>query len=235
LGAPSVATFDNGPIASSSLVSQALVGKQLQIKLDSAWLAKQAVSAFPVTIDPTVTQFSDLNATQANANYINFDNGGMCTTGCGWGTGYGNSTGVQSSGDTWRFAYHVAYTGTGIPAGYLVHAEQYLEMPTPDGIHNWGTTGAQSITAIHASCLNSINCIDGGYGTGSGSIGSSGYFDVTSLYRTALAGGDNGMWVMVGNTNNGAGSYKLFSIDRTSVVLGFRSATWAICDCVTGR
>jgi len=29
------------------------------------------------------------------------------------------------------------------------------------------------------------------------------------------------MWVMVGNTNNGAGSYKLFSIDRTSVVLDF--------------
>jgi len=221
IGAPSIATFDNGPIVSKSLVSQVLAGHQLQIKLDSAWLAKQAVSAFPVTIDPTVQQYSDAGATQANANYLNFDNGGMCPTGCGWGTGYGNSTGVQDSNDTWRFAYHVSYTGSGIPPGYFVHAEQYLEMPDPDGIHNWGTTSSQSITAMHASCLNSINCIDGGYGSGSGSIGSSGYFDVTSLYRAALNGGDNGMWVMVGNTNNSAGSYKLFSVDRTSVVLDF--------------
>jgi RHS repeat-associated protein len=219
LGSPSVGTYDNGPVTNTSLVSQSLVGKQLQINLDSSWLAKQSFSAFPVTIDPPITEYSDAGATQANANYINFDNGGMCTTGCGWGTGYGNSTGVQSSGDTWRFAYHVPYYG--IAAGNLVHAEQYLEMPIPDGIHNWGTTGSQPIFAEHANCLNSINCIDPGYGAASGSIGSNGYFDVTNLYRSAINAPDSGAWMMVGNTTNSAGSYKLFSVDRTSVIFDF--------------
>ncbi len=215
---PTVGTYDNGMLGSTSLVSQSVVGNRIHIGLDAAWLASQPFAAFPVIIDPPITEWSDPDAQQWDANYVNFDsaNGGGVY---GYGTGYGNSTGVMSSGDTWRFAYHVNFAG--IAPGYLVHAEQYLEMPDPDGIHNWGTTGSQSISVEHASCLNSINCINSGYGVASGSIGSSGYFDVTGLYQNAISAGDGGAWMMVGNTNNGAGSYKLFGIDRTSVIFDF--------------
>lgn len=210
IAAPSVGTFDKGVIGGEPIVSQSFNGNKLHVSLDAEWLKKQAFEAFPVAIDPTVTRWSAAN-NGGNSWYVNFKSDGYI---CYPGGGCGNSTGI-ASGQTWRFAYHVDMSGI---SGYLASASLYLEMPDPDGVHYWGTYGSQPTKVEHASCLNSINCVDHSWGVSSGSIGYSGNIDVTGLYRNS---GASDAWMMVAGNEAGGETYKLFAVDRTSVTFTY--------------
>jgi hypothetical protein len=223
IAAPSVGTYDQGVIGGSPLVTQTVSNNQVEINLDPTWLSQQALAAFPVTIDPTYTEYSDPDGNTPDADYINFESTGYI---CNPGSGCGNSVGVTTGGNGWKFSYHVSYSPSTVdsahPTAYLVRAEQFLEMPTPDGVHYYGTSASETMNEEHASCENSFtSCQDPGYGTASGSIGTSGNFDVTNLYQNALAAGDSGAWMMVADPSTANGDYKLFSVNETSITLDY--------------
>jgi RHS repeat-associated protein len=223
LAAPSVGTYDKGVVGLAPLVSQTVGQGEVDINLNSTWLAQQAFAAFPVTIDPTYVEYSDPDGQTGDASYINFKSDGTI---CYPGSGCGNSTGTTTDGYGWKFAYHINYAPSVVdpsnPSAYLVRAQGYMAMPSPDGVHNWGTTNPEPLIQQHASCENNYNgCMNGGYGTSTWSIGSYGDYDLTSMFQNANAAGDTGAWWMIAGNGGGNGTYKLFAVNDTRVVLDY--------------
>lgn len=204
LTAPTIATANQGVIGGAPIVSHALAGNKLTVTLDKKWQSEQAFEAFPLVVDPSY-QVGTAN------NYVNFKSDGYV---CYAGQGCGNSVG-NASNQYWRFAFNVNLAP--MQGKYVMSANVHLEMPNPDGVHYFGVYDPRVIYMNHAGCL-AYNCIDGSYGMTYGVIGSSGDFDVTPQYRTAVNVGDTGTWMMIsGEENWNYQSYKMFAYDRTVV------------------
>jgi RHS repeat-associated protein len=211
--APTIATYRDGVVGSDPIVRQALQGNRLAISLDAEWLKARDVKEFPIVIDPSMTRYS----IEGNW-YRNFRHDGTNEYICDPGQQCGNSVG-QSGVGLWRFAYHINMTG--LSGKYIVGASLHLEMPDPDGVHNWGTYSTQPISAYYAPCITSISCTSGIFGSAGGSAGGSGDIDVTNLYRNAVDNGTLDAWMMVLGNESTAGTYKLFSVDTTKVTFNY--------------
>jgi RHS repeat-associated protein len=209
IAAPAVTTHNKGFVKDSSAVAQALNGNVLTVSLGSTWFSQLSSTAFPLVIDPTVVPIGN--------NYNNFNN---VPASCGPGQGCGNSVGYDQtgSGDTWRFIYNAAIPSS--PGQYLISAQLALTELA-------GVTNSTTITVDHASCTNSINCIDpvqSNYGQVTGQIATSGPLELQSMYNAAISRGDtNPNFIVSGGDQTGPNSYKEFDNTKTSVTFTYET------------
>jgi RHS repeat-associated protein len=211
IAAPSVTTAtDDKP--NTKVVTQDFKNGQLTISLDGAWLDALPVAAFPVVIDPTV--IANIGNSYSNFSTIN-PNAPACTgVACA-----GQTVGVDSSGNTWRFAYQTSFT---VPTlGYLTSAKLHLELLS-------GDTASRTISVDHSTCQTSINnCDSGDWGMSTGTIATNSSpndIDVTTVYKNAINNGTGSFspWMMVaGDESGSAVTYKMFDATKTKVTLTF--------------
>ena len=210
IAAPTVATQTEGVIGAEPYVAQTVNGSRLTVTLDSNWLRQQPFEAFPVSVDPTVTNYSG-----PTNSYVNYKSDGFV---CNPGQGCGNSTGSVSN-KYWRFTAGIPYSS--LAGKYIVSATFSVDMPSCSG---YGTCDGHGIDVRHktSGCF-AFNCIDTSLGIGSGWGGQSINADVTNLYRNILATGLLNEWVIVNGeeAQNNYYSYKLFSHDQTRVLFNY--------------
>jgi RHS repeat-associated protein len=203
--APSVTLANSQTPESKAPVSQTLSGDQVTIGLDQDWLNSQPFEAFPIVVDPPImvgNSYDDFDATP-----------GVHCTGAACP---GNTVGIDSLGDTWRFAYQVSFTVAS--QAYLAAATLHLERLS-------GDSTSRTIRVDHASCQTGINCIDPNGGESSGTIASIGDIDVSNVYRAFINNGSGAFspWMMVSGDEVNSNTYKLFDATKTSVTLTFDS------------
>jgi len=219
---PTVSTADSTIVNLSKPLSQTFSGNQLSVSLNSAWLARESLAAFPVDIDPTIN-------VNVGTNYYNFDalGTGNCndsSSSCG-----GETVGMDASGDVWRSAIETPFT---IPSGtdeYLVSATLHLEVAN-------GTTASQPMEVNHAYCESGINCYDSAWGESDGTVASNSStntpadINVTTVYQAAIAAGNLSPWMMMRGNENTSGTYKQFNDARTAVTLNFDGLPYGFTD-----
>ncbi len=209
LPVPTIATATEGILGAAPIVRQSVNGSRLTVTLDSDWMQKQTTDKFPLVIDPSFWSYS-------GSNYVNYKSDGYV---CNPGQGCGNSVG-NVSGNIWRFMFYSPYSS--VAGKYIVQAIFHVEMPTPDGVHYYGTYDNRSVYLDHAGCFG-YGCIDYAYGEQSGTVGSTGDIDVSDMYRRAAAAGDYSAWMIVHGEEANTNSYKLLAYDRTLVWFDYES------------
>jgi len=203
-----VATQTAGVIGDKPYVDQSISkdGKRLTIKLDADWLKSLSPKDFPVVIDPSVTS----DTPTSNTGYTNYKSDGYV---CPYGGGCGNSVGTSSDQlKKWRFVTNIP--SSQIDGKYLINASMWLQMPSCG--NQYGICDNTATYVSRATCWG-YDCIDTVHGQGQSWWGTSGWVDVTGLYRNLQSAGLLNAALEVQGMEVGWNTYKMFGWDATFV------------------
>ena len=182
------------------------------VGVDSSYIQQLPRDAFPAVIDPGVYRSSF--GTLASGNYISFKTDGtVCYSNvCGLyaGTLYDSNNNLQD----WRGALYAPYDWFRNNSITLTHANLHLSKNMATNYYT-GNTNTHTYGVGHAYCLNSYNCVDAWYDQQN--ISTTGDLNATSIYQNAIASGDFGAWLMIGDTDSSTSSFKFFNPDYSYV------------------
>jgi hypothetical protein len=197
--APLAWTAHGSPVAAAHAAMVVTGTGTLSLSLDKGWLASQPASAFPITLDPSIT----LNPT-ANRSYKN--DGTTCTS-CD--VQFGNA---QDGGNAyWRSVTHFDYeqlfgdtvTGSSVHATYVAGS---------------GSANSYSAYVYHASAFSYAGAKSGSV-LASGTIGSSGTLSgsgLTSYLQSVVSSRtSNAYFGFVGQETSGLYTYKKVTVTLT--------------------
>lgn len=183
-----------GPEDTKGALKHSFENGMLNVSLDKAYLDKLPDNAYPLAIDPTVTD-RRIIGTRAGGNYVSFKSDGfVCdSTVC---NPYAGS--VQDSAGIWRNWRGMMHANFDMVKGKQIDsAKWYLHQRL--GLPVSGTTSHRTIQMHHASCFD-YNCVAGF--VGSVYMPTSGVIDATNFYRARQAANDWGAWVMLTGEEN---------------------------------
>lgn len=177
-------------------------GSQVVVELDQAWLDGLKSDAYPVVIDPPITDANGITG-GATGQFTAYKSDGYV---CSSSVCDVNAGGLTDGGTTkhWRTVMRIPYSQ--VVGRQLLAADLYLPMRTGTGY--WGTYSNKTVYVSWASC-NGYSCV----GTGpqkSAVIGSSGAIDVTSLIAWMRDNAGTGGSLIVWGENNNS-SFKVFN------------------------
>jgi RHS repeat-associated protein len=200
---PNLILNNFGFVSDQTVFDQTYKDDKLTISVDSEYLQGLPDKAFPAVIDPT-TVYSNFG-TRAGGNYISFKSDGYVC--------YSNVCNLYAGSlyDTnnilryWRGAFFAPYDQLRNSSNVLTNATLHLLQRSNESFWtgDWGTHNFQ---VGHATCLNSINCVDGIWH--SGNVTGSGDINVTGLYQYLVSVGDFGGWLMVIGEDGTTHSFK---------------------------
>ena len=197
----------NAGFVSEPVYRQELIGKQLRVSVDKAYIRALPASEFPAVIDPgTQTQsFVD--------NYTNFrSDGAVCNSSvCNMYAGSLNDGGWKS----WRVALHVPYGFLNSSNIDLWDATLLLE---EDG---YSSTDTFSFQGFYAGCTNNYNCASASPAGPSANIGAAGELDLTNIYQTLKASNDFNGSVMIRGQECACQSYKSFDPNEAAIIFSY--------------
>ncbi|MGD8373688.1 MAG: PA14 domain-containing protein [Candidatus Woesebacteria bacterium] len=194
IAAPNIIKTTAGLETSTSVLKQTYANKELKISVDKRYLVELPANNFPIYVDPGIDTTTGMpgsgnyQSLKSDGFTCNFTSNPMCKIYVG---------GLNDGGywKEWRSAYYAPYNRFENTNYRLVVAKLYMNMQGGDGWH--GTTGGRWMDAWRSTCNNNINCVDTNNWGGNGYVTTSGQIDVTNLYKSRIAAGDYGMWLML--------------------------------------
>ncbi len=209
-----------GPVTDTSVFGQTYSNGLLTLSIDKAYLGQLPASAFPAVLDPGIDTTTgmpgsgDYRALKSDGYACSYTTNPQCKVYVG---------GLDSGGGIWKYwrsAYYAPYSTFQNPNKRLVVAKLYLNMQTGAGSH--GTTSNRYVSAWRSTCNTSFSCVDANNWGAEVVVGSAGELNVTDLYKSRIAAGDFGMWLMlVGEEAPGNSSFK--ELDPAYTYMSF---TW---------
>jgi RHS repeat-associated protein len=218
--APFVISLNKYGFEAKQPITQSLKDGVLSVAVDRGYLQQLPSDAFPVTLDPTVTD-SRFGNRQGGNNLSFKSDGYVCPNNvCNPLSG----TVLDAAGwwRTWRGAIHSPYSF--LQGKKLTYARLHLTQRL--GLSTSGSTVHRYFTAAHAPCLSSINCVAEGAQGGWALINTVGDIDVTNIYQHGMDAGDWGRWLMIlGEEGVGYTTYKNWDPDGTWVSFRYSNIT----------
>lgn len=218
--APFVISLNKYGFEANQPIQQSFKDGVLKVAIEKTYLQKLPSDAFPVTLDPTVTDSRFGN--RSSGNNLSFKSDGyICQSNvCNPLSG----TVLDAAGywRTWRGAIHSPYNF--LQGKKLTYAHLHLTQRL--GLSTSGSTVHRYFTAAHAPCINSINCVGEGAQGGWALINNVGDIDVTNIYQSGMNAGDWGRWLMIlGEEGVGYTTYKNWDPDGTWVSFRYTNIT----------
>lgn len=201
-------------------IAQSYQDGRLRVGVDRTYLQQLPSDAFPVTLDPTMTD--SRFGTRSGGNNLSFKSDGYICPNNVCNPLSGTVLDAAGSWRTWRGAIHSPYSF--LQGQKLVYARLHLTQRL--GLSTSGSTVERYFTATHAPCLNSINCVAEGAQGGWALINTVGDIDVTNIYQHGMDVGDYGRWLMIlGEENVAYTTYKNWDPENTWVTFRYTNTT----------
>lgn len=205
-----------GMVTESGVFDQTYSGDKITLAVKKDYLQNLPDKAFPAVIDPGV--FTSTFGNRGGGNYVSFKSDGyICYSNvCNLYAGslYDSSYNLR----WWRGAYFAPYDQFRNSATPLLNATLHLTQRSNESFWT-GDWGAHTFQVGHATCLNSFNCVDG-YWT-SGTVAGAGDINVTNIYQAMISGGDFGAWLMVMSEDGTDHSFKNLDPNNSYVVFTY--------------
>jgi RHS repeat-associated protein len=208
ISAPNLILNNFGMVTDRPVLSQSYQNGRLTIGVDGEYLAALPDDAFPAVIDPSSFR-SAFGTRQDGGTHVSLKSDGhVCpSTTCNpyAGTLYDSNNVLRD----WRSAMYAPYSQFQNSSNNLISANLHLKQRSADF---WtGTTATHTYYVGRATCTNKYNgCIANNTWYASGSVGTSGDIDVTSIYDDMIEDEKFGAWLMLGYQGSSTSSFKNF-------------------------